>query len=146
MTTVNRSAIVAYSAEEMYALVADIPAYASFLPWCSGARVLSVRHGEVVAAIDIAYKGIHKTFTTRNLQQPGKMIEVALLDGPFSHLHGFWTFTPLDASASKIALDLEFGVANRIMSLAISPVFTGIANQLVDAFRQRAEALYGKRP
>ena len=31
-----------YSAEQLYALVADIERYPEFLPWCSAARVRSV--------------------------------------------------------------------------------------------------------
>jgi ribosome-associated toxin RatA of RatAB toxin-antitoxin module len=145
MTTIHRSAIVPYSAHAMYALVADIGTYHEFLPWCGGARVLSSKDGEVIAAIDIAYKGLHKSFTTRNHLQADKIIEMRLLDGPFSHLHGVWQFAALDEQASKISLDMEFGVANRILSLAITPVFTTISNQLVDSFRQRADALYGKK-
>jgi ribosome-associated toxin RatA of RatAB toxin-antitoxin module len=146
MTSIHRSAIVPYSAERMFGLVTDVASYPKFLPWCGGARVLSEQDGEVIAAIDIAYGSVHKSFTTRNLVQPGKMMEMRLLDGPFSHLQGFWRFTALDEHSSKIALDLDFEVANRLLGLVITPVFTNIANQLVDSFRKRADALYGRPP
>jgi ribosome-associated toxin RatA of RatAB toxin-antitoxin module len=145
VTAIRRSAIVPYSAPEMYALVSDIPSYPKFLPWCGGARILSIEDDAVTAAIDIAYSGVHRTFTTRNLLQKDKMMEIRLLDGPFSHLQGFWRFMTLEAGASKVLLDLEFEVANRVVGLVLTPVFTNIANQLVDCFRVRAEMLYGKR-
>lgn len=145
MTAIHRSALVSYSAQEMFDLVADIPSYPSFLPWCGGARVLSREADAVVASIDIAYSGVHKTFTTRNLLQHGKMMEIRLLDGPFSFLQGFWKFAALDQRASKISLDLEFEVANRLVSVVLTPVFSNLANQLVDSFHQRARALYGER-
>ena len=59
MTSINRSALVPYSAHRMFALVADIPSYPQFLPWCGGARVVSVQGDEVIAAVDIAYSGSH---------------------------------------------------------------------------------------
>jgi coenzyme Q-binding protein COQ10 len=145
VTAIHRSALVPYSAQEMYDLVADIPSYPQFLPWCGGARIVSREQDAVVASIDIAYSGIHKTFTTRNLLQNGKMMEIRLLDGPFSFLQGFWNFTVLDPKASKIALDLEFEVANRLVSVVLTPVFSSVANQLVDSFHQRARSLYGAR-
>jgi len=145
MTAIHRSAIVPYSANQMFELVSDIPSYPAFLPWCGGARIVSAQADEVIAAIDIAYGGIHKTFTTRNLLQPNKMMEIRLLEGPFSHLQGFWQFKILDEQASKISLDLEFEVANRVVSLALTPVFSNIANQLVDRFHQRANDLHGHR-
>jgi coenzyme Q-binding protein COQ10 len=145
MTGIHRSALVPYSASEMFELVADIPSYPQFLPWCGGARVLSREQDAVIAAIDIAYHGVHKTFTTRNLLQPGKMMEIRLLDGPFSYLQGFWSFAALDERASKIALDLEFEVANRVVAKVLTPVFSSVANQLVDSFHRRARALHGER-
>jgi ribosome-associated toxin RatA of RatAB toxin-antitoxin module len=129
----------------MFDLVADIPAYPKFLPWCGGARVMSREHDAVIAAIDIAYHGVHKTFTTRNLLQPGKMMEIRLLDGPFSYLQGFWSFAALGERASKITLDLEFEVANRLVATVLTPVFSSVANQLVDSFHRRARTLYGER-
>lgn len=145
MGSIRRSAVVPYSDREMYALVADIPSYPTFLPWCGGARVLRQEQDLVEAAITIAYHGVHKTFTTRNLMQPGRMMEIRLLEGPFRHLHGYWRFTALDERASKIELDLEFEVANRLVAAVLNPVFSTIANQMVDAFHKRAIALYGRR-
>ena len=144
MTTIHRSAIVPYSARQMFELVADITSYPQFLPWCGGARIISAQDDEVIAAIDIAYSGVHKTFSTRNLLQRDKMMEIRLLEGPFSYLQGFWQFKSLDENSSKISLDLEFEVANKIVSLALTPVFSSIANQLVDRFHRRAVDLYGK--
>ena len=143
-TKIHRSAIVPYSAHQMFELVADIPSYPKFLPWCGGARILSTQGDEVIASVDIAYSGVHRTFSTRNLLQRDKMMEIQLLEGPFSYLQGFWQFKALDEQSSKISLDLEFDVANRIVGLALTPVFSNIANQLVDRFHRRATELYGK--
>lgn len=145
MTAIHRSAIVPYSARRMFDLVADIPSYPKFLPWCGGARVVSARGDEVIAAIDIAYSGVHRTFSTRNLLQRDRMMEIHLLEGPFSHMQGFWQFKPLGEQSSKISLDLEFEVANKIVSLVLTPVFSSIANQLVDRFHRRAVELYGSQ-
>jgi ribosome-associated toxin RatA of RatAB toxin-antitoxin module len=127
----------------MFDLVADIPSYPAFLPWCGGARYLSRGEDVSVAAIDIAYSGVHKSFTTRNLMQPGRLLEMHLVNGPFKHLHGHWRFEALDERASKIVLDMDFEFSNRLLALAINPVFTRIANTLVDGFVERARSLYG---
>lgn len=129
----------------MYALVADIASYPKFLPWCGAARILRQEADAVEAAITIAYRGVHKTFTTRNLLQKNKMMEIQLVEGPFRRLNGYWRFTALEPRACKIELDLEFEVANRLVAAVLNPVFSGIANQLVDAFHKRAVALYGRR-
>ena len=145
MTRVQKSALVPYSASEMYALVADVESYGDFLPWCGGARVVTREDNTVTAAVDIAYSGVNKTFTTRNRGEPGVQLEMSLVDGPFRSLHGYWRFQELDERACKISLDLEFEFSNKVLGLVVGPVFSKIANGLVDSFRERALELYGRR-
>jgi len=140
---VKKSALVNYSAAQMYNLVDDIPAYPDFLPWCSATNVISRNDDEVRATIEISRGGINKAFTTCNRLQSNKMIEIRLLDGPFRHLEGFWRFQSLREDACKVSLDLEFEFSNTLLRLAIGPVFSQIANTMVDAFCQRAHGVYG---
>jgi len=144
MAIINRSALVRYSARQMYALVDDIDAYAEFLPWCKSSTVLSRDEDEVRATLELSRAGIHKTFSTCNRLQPGKMIEMRLLEGPFKHLEGFWRFERLGDEACKVSLDLEFEFSNKILEVTLGPVFNQIANSLVDAFCERAVVSYGR--
>ena len=143
MYTVNRSALVMHSAEQMYQLVNDVGAYGDFLPWCSGSEVISESEQEMVATVTIAFKGLSKSFTTRNQLIRNQETRMQLVDGPFSELSGVWTYTELSDSASKIELNLEFGFSNKILAAAIGPVFHSIADSMVDSFSRRADELYG---
>lgn len=144
MATVKKSALVLYSAAEMYALVGDIESYPQFLPWCRSTHILSRNEDEVRATIEMVKGGVHKSFTTCNRMQNHKMIDIRLLEGPFKRLEGYWRFEPLRADACKVSLDLEFEFSH-LLRVAIEPVFKQIANSLVDAFCKRAVDLYGKR-
>ncbi len=142
MSNINRSALVPYSCEQMYQLVDDIASYKDFLPWC-GASVENKReHSMVEATVTITKGSINKAFSTRNSLQENEQIEMQLLDGPFKKLHGFWRFEPLRENASKISLELEFEFSNRLVGLAIGPIFNQIANTMVDAFVERAKSKY----
>ena len=145
MATVNKSALVFYSAAEMYRLVEDIEAYPKFLPWCRSARILSQDETEVRATIEMAKGGVHKSFSTRNRMKRDQSIDIRLLEGPFKRLEGFWRFEPLRADASKVSLDMEFEFASTLLRMAVEPVFKQITNSLVDAFCKRAVDVYGKR-
>ena len=145
MELIDRSALVPYSADEMYALVSDILAYPQFLPWCSGTRILSQEGEELCARIDFSVSGVSQSFTTRNQLQPGDEIAMQLVDGPFSTLEGRWWFEPLGDAGCKISLLLEYDFSSKMVSLVIGPVFNKIANTLVDAFQKRAVEVYGKR-
>ena len=144
MTTINKSALVAYSAAQMYALVNDINAYSDFLPWCRSTQILSQDADEVRATIEIAHGSLNKAFTTCNRLQHNKMIEMRLEEGPFKRLEGFWRFDILGEQACKVSLDLEFDFKNRLVGMAMGPIFSQIANSMVDAFSKRAVDVYGK--
>lgn len=144
MTTISKNALVPYSAAEMYDLVNDIESYARFLPWCRSSEVLSQNADELRATIEIAHGSLHKSFTTCNRLQKNKMIEMRLEKGPFKHLEGFWRFDVLGERACKISLDLDFEFSNKLVGMAMGPIFSQIANTLVDAFSKRAVEVYGK--
>lgn len=144
MASIKKSALVSYSAEKMFSLVDDINAYEEFLPWCSASKEINRQPGQVKASVELSKGSVKKTFTTLNTLNEHDVIEMQLVDGPFSELHGFWYFTPLqNGKACKIELDLNFEFSNRLIGLAIGPIFTTIANNLVDAFVDRARSLYG---
>lgn len=140
---VKRSAIVPFSAVEMYGLVADVPRYPEFLKWCSRARAIEKKEGEVTASLEISIKGLKKTFTTLNTMTPSSSIEMSLVEGPFSRLHGIWVFSELGDDASRIELDIAFDFDNPVVAKVVGPLFSHIANHQVDAFHKRACALYG---
>jgi ribosome-associated toxin RatA of RatAB toxin-antitoxin module len=143
MTTIHKSALVPYSAEQMYKLVDDIPTYPEFLPWCSDSKEINRREDEVEASLDIAHSGVHKSFTTRNRLEKNKSIEMQLVEGPFKYLNGVWRFEPLGDAGSKVGLDLEFEFSNKLLGMTFGPLFSKIASSLVDAFIQRAQKVYG---
>ena len=143
MYKINRSALVPYSAQQMYELVNDVDSYRDFLPWCGGSRTIEKTDDSSVASVDIAFKGVHKTFTTSNRLAPGESIHMAMVDGPFSALEGRWSFKELDENACKICLDLDFAFSNRVVGAVIGPVFKIIADSMLDSFVKRAEELYG---
>lgn len=145
MATVKKSALILYSAAEMYTLVSDIEAYPQFLPWCRSTQVISRSEDEVRAVIEMVKGRVHKSFSTINRMQHHKMIDIRLLEGPFRRLEGYWRFDPLRADASKVSLDMEFEFASPLLRMAVEPVFKQIANSLVDAFCKRAVDLYGRR-
>ena len=146
MSHIKRSALVHYSPAEMYQLVNNVADYASFLPWCRSSVVKSESDTEMLASVEIAKGVLNKTFTTKNQLDKNHRIELSLVDGPFKRLNGYWQFDALKTdNACKVNLELEFEFDSGLMSLAAKPIFTQIANSLVDSFCKRAVEVYGER-
>ncbi len=143
MRKVSRSALVPYSAGQMYALVDDVATYPTFLRWCNAATVHSRDDDHVEASLELQRGTLSKTFTTRNSLDPGKAIQIALLGGPFRHLSGDWRFEQLGDDGSKVSLDLEFEFENRVTDALFGRYFETTCNSLIDSFTQRAHTIYG---
>lgn len=142
MAQISRSALVMFSAQEMYELVNDVHAYPEFLPGCEETKVLSHEPSAMMASVAVAKAGIKKTFTTENTLVHGQQIIMKLVDGPFKHLQGGWTFTELDDKACKVALELEFEFSSKLVEMAFGRVFHELCNSMIKAFSERAKEVY----
>lgn len=145
MPTVSRTALVAYSPAELFALVSDVEAYPQYLPFCVEARVLQRDENSVTAHMAFARAGVRQGVTTRNRHVAPYRLEMELIDGPFEVLRGAWDFQPLGASASKVVFTIEFEIASRLAHLAVNALVNEAAALAIDAFQKRAARLYGKR-
>lgn len=144
MSSVSRSALVPFSARQMFELVEDVEQYPRFLPWCSGSSV-SHRDSQVThATININYRGIKQSFSTKNLKQPPERMNLQLVEGPFRALDGEWRFTPLNNDACRIDFRLSYEFSSALLEKLVGPVFGHIAGTMMDAFLKRADQVYGQ--
>jgi ribosome-associated toxin RatA of RatAB toxin-antitoxin module len=142
MAQVEKTVLVPYSPAQMYALVDAPERYPEFLPWCGNVDLLSRDTTTTVATLHIDYHGLRQRFTTKNSKLFPTRMDIALVDGPFSHLEGSWHFIPLSTDACKIEFRLNYSFSSHLLEKIIAPVFSHIANTFVDAFVERAEKTY----
>jgi ribosome-associated toxin RatA of RatAB toxin-antitoxin module len=146
MRKVSRSALVPYSAAEMFALVDNPEAYPEFLPWCHAAEEHLRDAGGVEATIEFHKRGIRRLIRTRNINRANESIEIRLVDGPFRCLRGSWQFRQLGDAGCKVSLEMQFEFSNRLVNAVFGRAFEDTCNSLVEAFTARAAEVYGPRP
>lgn len=139
---IDKSALVMHSAERMFALVNDVARYPEFLPWCADAEVHHEGESELTASLEVARGGVRHRLTTRNELVAPHTINMTLVEGPFQNLRGRWDFQPLDETACKVMLRLEFEFSGTLARMTFGPVFNHAANTMVDAFCRRADTVY----
>lgn len=142
MQVVERSAIVIFTAAQMYALVDDVGRYPEFLPWCTEARVERTSATERLAAIKVARGVLRTQFMTRNTVQADAQILMHLVDGPFRFLHGEWRFEPIGERGSRVLFRVQFEFKNRLTAAAFNAVFESLCGGIVDGFVLRAQKIY----
>ena len=141
MPAVHRNALMPYSARTMFDIVNDVRAYPEFLPWCGDVKIASQSDQAMDASILMKKGKLNHWFSTSNKMIVGQKIEMALVDGPFKSLDGVWEFIAFDETSSKVKLDLNFEFSSGITAVLLAPIFTQIANSMVDSFCSRAHEL-----
>lgn len=134
MASIEKSVLVAHSAEKMYALVDRVEDYPQFLPWCGGTELHERTEQLTHATIKIDYHGVKQHFSTQNKKQFPSQMDIQLVDGPFKAFHGYWKFIALDDNACKIIFQLQYEFASPLLAKLIAPVFSYITDTFVDRF------------
>jgi coenzyme Q-binding protein COQ10 len=147
VTTHAEKKIVRYSPAQLFALVADVAKYPSFLPWCVAARIRSHVANDVVADLTIGFGPFRESFTSRvKLIPPDATgacaIKVEYENGPFKYLHNRWTFTP-HPEGCLVDFFVDFEFRNFVLQKAIGTVFAEAVRVMVNAFLKRARTIYG---
>lgn len=147
MTTVNKTIQTRHKIENIYSIVKDIGSYKQFLPGCSNSYIIQTDHTsdnreQVTARIDVSKMMVNTYFVSKNIYTPCSKIEINLVEGPFSHLRGYWAFTESNGY-TVVNFYLEYKFNNMILSKLYSAVFDTITDTIIEAFLERADAVYG---
>jgi ribosome-associated toxin RatA of RatAB toxin-antitoxin module len=145
LPTVQRSALVPYTPEQMFDLVNDVERYPEFLHWCRGAHVDSIQGNTVEATLDIGVLGFHQSFRTRNTLKRPERIGIDLVSGPFRRLRGEWRFMSAPGGGANVSLTLTFEVTLSPFGMVFAKVFEELAGSQMSAFSGRADRIYGAR-
>ncbi|MDD9891494.1 MAG: type II toxin-antitoxin system RatA family toxin [Gammaproteobacteria bacterium] len=144
MTSINRSALVEYSSEQMFDLVNDIEKYPTYMDGCREAIVLAQSEDELTGKLVLSKFGIKQVFTTRNILNRPRSIDMELLEGNFKTFSSRWTFESLAEDACKVSLDMEFEFDLGLADYAAAKLLSNSANSLVDSLVARAKKIYGQ--
>jgi ribosome-associated toxin RatA of RatAB toxin-antitoxin module len=145
LATVNRSALLPYSAHDMYCLVNDVASYPQFMDGCSSVDIIEHTDELMRATLYLKKAGMEVSFTTCNQLVADTSIEMCLQDGPFETFNGLWQFKALSDSACKLTLDLEFEFKSRTLAKLATGMFSGVSNNLVDSLCKRADDIYKRQ-
>ena len=143
MHRVTRSALLSYSARQMYDLVNEVEYYPRFLPWCYEAEVHERTEIYQRATLGMAVRPLRKHFTTVNSMRPGERIDMRLENGPFRDLLGVWLFESLGDNGTKVSVDVSFEFSSRVLDFSLGSRLENLFGGLIDAFRDRAKQVYG---
>ncbi len=132
-----------HSPQDVFALVADVRDYPSFIPWVRSMRVIreqvSEGSGVLTAEAVVGYKLLRERFTTTvSLDRPKLAIDVAFVSGPLDSLENRWRFHPLSDGSTDIEFFVRFELKNPILRAIMAASFDRAASKIMDGFAKRA--------
>ena len=144
MPTHAEKRVLPYSPEQLYGLVADIPRYPEFLPWCLAVRMRKREGNVILADLIIGFRMVRERFTSRvTLNPDDRRIDVAYIEGPLRYLNNHWLFEDHpDGCLIDFFVDFEF--RSRLLQKLMGPLFNEAVRRMVAAFEARAHNLYGE--
>lgn len=147
MPTHAEQKILPYTADQMFDLVADVAKYPEFLPWCSGARIISRDERGMVAELTIGYKVIRERFVSRVfLDRDNRIIRVEYVSGPLRSLQNEWRFSDKSKKQCQVDFYVHFEFTSRLLSKMMDMFFDVAFRRMVTAFEERAIQIYRLPP
>ena len=149
MSTVSKTIVVPYRAEQMQELVSDIKTYPDFIPWIRSLRVQDEESSETFwqgrATAAVGFKGFSEAFTTDvSSDKSQNKIDVKLVKGPFNYLENEWKFSD-HSKGCEINFRIRFEFSNFLLHALMKANFDKAVSTLMKVFVDEAEKRYGKK-
>lgn len=148
MTSHSESRIVPYSADLMFAIVADVERYPEFVPWTVSLRVLRreiVGKQEILAAETVVgFRALRERYKSRVvLDKSAHAIDVTQTEGVFRELENSWRFTP-EGNGCRVDFSIRFQFKSKMLEAVAGAAFGLVVTQMTKAFEGRARKLSEK--
>lgn len=133
----------------LFELVLDVKSYPVFVPHCRSVRVLSRKSDGPTKAIILSRMTVglslfEVSYANRTVGDAiTRRIEVEAVDGPLRYLQVIWKFEPLDDEHTNVKFSVSYEFANPILAGLASRIFASMFGEIVNAFEQRADQLFG---
>jgi coenzyme Q-binding protein COQ10 len=133
---------LAYTADELFSVVADVKDYPSFVPWCAGARIDHEGPQEIIAELEIGFGPFQESFTSQvTLDRPRQVLVRAIEGGPLERLTNTWTFTPA-GEGTHVDLVVDFQFKSHLLDHVANTMFHEAATRMMGAFESRVHLVH----
>jgi coenzyme Q-binding protein COQ10 len=133
-----------YSADELFAVVADVKDYPLFVPWCSGARIHRADEHTIIADLVIGFGPFQESFTSEVTLDRPRQVLVRAVDGPLQHLTNSWTFTPV-VDRTQVDFMIDFQFKSDLLDHVATQMFHTAATRMMSAFESRVHLVHMMR-
>jgi coenzyme Q-binding protein COQ10 len=145
--TIEAERRMQYPPADLAALVGDVKAYPTFIPWLQSVTVLSEStvNGarELVARAEVGWKAIRERFTSK-IRATETAVDVGLIDGPFRHLENSWRFEPDGQGGSIIRFKIVYEFKSHFLQALVNANRSTVSDRIMKAFETEARRRFSR--
>ena len=134
---------LAYTAPQLFDLVADVERYPEFLPWVIEARIRHRTDSAMLVDMTIRAGPLRKRFSTAAALHRPHRIDISSCDPLFDRFEQRWTFEPATNGGTNVEYHVDFKFRSRVLQMLMGKSFAGRAMATMSAFERQAHRLYG---
>lgn len=136
--------IVNHPRADVFDLVADIERYPDFVPGWKEARILSDGDGRRSVEQAVGVGAFVWRFRTGAVLERPQRIRIQGKGGPLRRLHQVWRFEEQGQGKTLVELWTDYALHGGPAAAAAGPFFRRRTEQVVAAFRRRADSVLGR--
>jgi coenzyme Q-binding protein COQ10 len=138
------------TAEQAYAIAADVGAYKEFLPLVVRSTIrgerIAVGAGERFdAELVVAYEKfrLRETFVSAvTLEPDAKTVIARSSDGPLKSMETVWRISALSPTTCEISFKVDYALRSLPLQFMVGQVFEFAVQRIMNAFEERGRKLY----
>lgn len=132
-----------HTAEQLFAVAADVESYPRFLFWCESARVTRRDGNRLTVDNQFGIGPLRARFETKATLDPPRAIDITSNADPFRRLAISWRFEAAREGGCRVTLSIAQAFRSPLFEAAARPFLATVEEQVIRAFVKRAKELYG---
>jgi coenzyme Q-binding protein COQ10 len=139
---------ICHPREEVFSVVADVRRYAEFLPFCTASEIVTQQSEDTFdARLCLGFLAFTEDYVSRVKLSPHHTITATASNTPlFSHLVTEWRFEEGSCpDECRLHFRLDLLLRSALRDQALHRVLDRVAKEQVAAFKQRCDALLGRK-
>ena len=137
MSTFKRSFLIHKPVDEVFKTLSDVEEYETFIPYCIESKIIDEKSDFSLVTLNLEFFGIQTSFTTKNVVEINKSIEMELIDGPFDKFKSSWKLEEVDKQTTNLSFEMSYQMKNKILEMAFKKNLNAVSESIVEAFKSR---------
>jgi coenzyme Q-binding protein COQ10 len=142
MPKFDRERLIVADSNKLQKVVLGIELYPEFVPNCSGARIVELGEGFLVADLVVRFKIFSEQYRSKiyfgTTEEGNLYVNVEAISGPFKYLHNNWLFIDNKNGSTLVKFSIDFEFESFLFGKMMDSLFEKYAEKMINAFENRA--------